>query len=506
MIFKNFFAIIIYNIILFFYNIFKGLSVIKRYICIMKRFICLAVTVILIFSYAFALPSSANYNSELKTEADIVLLFSLDDGTVIFDKNSEKRNAMASLAKIITASVVIENCEDLDKKILVPEYCVSLLRGTKSAPAVLKAGEELSIRQLLYCLMVKSANESAYVLADYIGNGSIDNFVDKMNELVASLGCKNTHFENPHGLDAENQYTTARDMALIVKHALGLPSFMEICNTNKYTLEKTNKSGERNFYNSNWLINSNYRTYYYKYVQGIKAGTTEQAGCCVVSKASKDGYNYCCIIMNAPSKDTNGDGTKDNMAFTESKRLYKWAFDNLRLEKIADTSKIVTVVDVKLSFDADHVRLVPANDVTAIVPVGNGEDSVLIEPIEEETPKSINAPVKKGEKVGTANILYAGTIIATVDLVAADDVKVNIFLWLVNAVKVVVTSPIFLILLAIAVIAFISYVYLMRKQTDKKMKRSLGRTRPVMYSGAKNLKNTKGKGRADGKPSDRTKK
>lgn len=454
----------------------------------MKKLICLLLTAALVFSPAFCFGSSADYNSELKTEADIVLLFSLDDGTVIFDKNSDKRNALASLTKIITAAVVIENCDNLDKKIIVPEYCVSLLKGTKSAPAVLKAGEELSIRQLLYCLMVKSANESAYILADYIGNGSIENFVAKMNEYVGSLGCKNTHFENPHGLDAENQYTTANDMALIVKHVLDLPSFMEICNTNKYTLEKTNKSEERNFYNSNWLINSNYRTYYYKYVQGIKAGTTEQAGCCVVSKASKDGYNYCCIIMNAPSKDVNGDGTKDNMAFTESKRLYKWAFDNLRLEKIADVSQIVTVVDVKLSFDADHVRLVPEKDVTAIVPIGNGEDSVLIEPIESDTPKQINAPVKKGEKVGKANILYAGSVVASVDLVAADDVKVNIFLWLVNAVKTVVTSPIFLIFLAIAAIAGASYLYLLRKQNDKKMKRSLGRSRPVMYTGAKNLK------------------
>ena len=492
MIFVYFFAIINSIIIIhFFYNIFKGISVNNAIVCIMKRLLSLLITFILIFSPVFIFPSSANYNSELKTEADIVLLFSLDDGTVIFDKNSDKKNAMASLTKIITAAVVIENCENLDEKIVVPEYCLSLLKGTKSAPAVLKEGEELTVRQLLYCLMVKSANEAAYILADFIGNGSIESFVAKMNEFAKSIGCKNTHFVNPHGLDEENQYTTANDMALIVKHALDLPSFMDICNTNRYTLEKTNKSDERNFYNSNWLINSNYPTYYYKYVQSIKAGTTEQAGCCVVSKASKDGYNYCCIIMNAPSKDINGDGKNDNLAFTESKRLYKWAFENLRLEKIADVSQIVTVVDVKLSFDADHVRLVPANDVSAIVPVGNDENSVLIEAIENDTPKQINAPVKKGEVIGKANILYAGNVIATVDLVAAEDVKVNMFLWLLHAVKVVVTSPVFLVFLAIALIAGISYHYLLRKQKDKKMKRSLGRTRPVMYAGAKNLKKSK---------------
>lgn len=459
----------------------------------MKRFISLLLTVLIFISPAFILQASANYNSELETEADIVLLFSLDDGTVIFDKNSNKKTAMASLTKIITAVVVLENCENLEQKITVPEYCISLLRGTKSAPAVLKADEELTVRQLLYCLMVKSANESANILADYIGGGSIEKFVAMMNEFVASIGCTDTHFENPHGLDSENQYTTAKDLALIVKHAMNLPSFMEICNTNKYTLEKTNKSDERNFYNSNWLINANYHTYYYKYVQGIKAGTTEKAGCCVVSKASKDGYNYCCIILNAPSKDLNGDGTKENLAFTESKRLYKWVFENIRLEKIADVSQIVTVVDVKLSFDADHVRLIPANDVTALVPTGSDEGSVLIQPIEKETPKQINAPVKKGEVIGKANILYADSVIATVDLVAAEDVSVNVFLWIFHAIKVVVTSPVFIILVVLASIIGISYLFMLRKQNEKNMKRSEGRTRPVMYSGAKNLKNINSK-------------
>lgn len=459
----------------------------------MKRLLSLVLTVIFVLSPLFIFPAYANYNSELETEADIVLLFSLDDGTVIFDKNSDKKNALASLTKIITAIVVIENCDNLDKKIVVSEKCVSLLRGTKSAPAVLKAGEELSVRQLLYCLMVKSANEAAYILADYIGNGDIDAFVNMMNEFVSSLGCKNTHFVNPHGLDAEEQYTTANDMALIAKHAVDLPVLMEICDTNKYTLEKTNKSDERNFYNSNWLLNSNYRTYYYKYVQGIKAGTTEQAGCCVVSKASKDGYNYCCIILNAPSKDINEDGNKENLAFIESKRLYKWVFENIRLEKIADVSHIVTVVDVKLSFDADHVRLVPASDVTALVPTGNDENSVLIEPIKEETPKQINAPVKKGQVIGKANILYADSVIATVDLVAADNVKVNVFLWILHAIKVVVTSPVFIILALLAVIIAASYIIMLKKQSEKKMKRELGRKRPVMYMGARNLKGVKKK-------------
>lgn len=107
------------------------------------------------------------------------------------------------------------------------------------------------------------------------------------------------------------------------------------------------------------MINPNFKTYYYPYAQGIKTGTTSKAGHCVISKASKDGYNYLGIIMNAPKQDVNGDGNPDNCAFLECKKMFKWAFDNLKLTKIADPSQIATVIDVKLSWSVDHVRLIP---------------------------------------------------------------------------------------------------------------------------------------------------
>lgn len=447
----------------------------------MKKLICLILTILIIISSALTLSASANYNSELKTSADIVLLLSLDNGTVIFEKNADKVTAPASLTKITTAVLTIEKCPDLDKVITVPSYCITLLNGTGSSTAGLKAGEEISIRNLLYCLLVKSANDAANVLADYVGGGSIDNFVSMMNSFAAELGCKNTHFVNAHGLDAEGHYTTANDLALISKHAMTLNVFMDICDTYSYKLPATNKNKERNILSTNWIINPNFKTYYYEYIHGIKTGTTTNAGHCIISKASKDGYNYLCIVMGAPSADVNGDGNKDNCAFLDCKNLCKWVFKNIRFEKIADVSQIVTVVDVELSFDSDHVRLVPANDVTALVPTGNDKNSVLIEPIKEKTPEKVNAPVKKGEVIGKANILYADKVIASVDLVAAEDVKVNIFLWILHAVKVVITSPVFIIFAALCVIIGISYLFISRKGRGKS-KRSAGRSRPVMYS------------------------
>ena len=145
-------------------------------------------------------------------------------------------------------------------------------------------------------------------------------------------------------------------------------------------------------------------------------------------------------------------------------------FDNIRLQKIADTTRIVTVIDVKLSLRTDHVRLVPANDVTALVPVGTDGSSVLIEPIPEETPTVINAPIKKGEKVGRARIMYAQTEIATVDLVAAEDVNVNIFLWIVNIFKNVFTSPFFIVLAVLAIIVLAVYLISLYKNKSRRKK------------------------------------
>ncbi|MBE6828024.1 MAG: D-alanyl-D-alanine carboxypeptidase [Ruminococcaceae bacterium] len=445
----------------------------------MKRILSVLICLVLIVSPVFSVTGYASYNSEIETKANIVLLFSLDNGTVIFDKNANVVTAPASLTKITTAILAIEKCEDLDVTVTAPDYCISLLNGTGSSMAGIKAGEQLTLRQLLECMMVKSANEAANIIADYIGGGSIENFVAMMNDFVTSLGCENTHYVNAHGLDDEGQYTTANDLALIVKHALTLPVFMEICDQYKFTLPPTNiNPKERNFTSTNWILNPSFKTYYYEYVHGIKTGTTSGAGHCVITKASKDGYNYLCIVMGAPEEDLNGDNNPENLAFIETVKLYKWVYKNIRLEKIADPTQIVTVVDVKLSFKKDHVRLVPKEEVNALVPTGTGDKAVLIEAIPESTKTSVNAPVKKGEVLGKARIMYAETEIATVDLVAAEDVRANPLLFVLNILKVIVTSPIFLCIFAVAVIVFA--VWFTKRQKEVKRRRRAGKA-PKMY-------------------------
>lgn len=437
----------------------------------MKRILSVLLAVFIFCSPLFALQSTAAFNSALETESDIALLVSLDNDAVLYDKNADKRAAPASLTKIVTAVITIENCADLDEMVTVKQSSINAISGTNSSTAGLKVGEELTVRELLYCMMVKSANEAAVILADHIGGGSVAEFVQMMNDFVMDMGCQNTHFANPHGLDAEGHYSTARDLAMITKYALTLPLFSEIVSTVTYKMRATNKNPERNLLSTNWMINPNFKTYYSKYVEGVKTGTTANAGQCIISKASKDGYNYLAVIMGATGKDVTGDGHPDNCAFLECKKLLKWAFDNIRLTKVADPTQIATVLNVRLSKGVDHVRLVPEREVTALVPVGNNENSVLLQVIPEETPATVNAPVKKGEVLGKARILYAEDEIATVNLVAAEDVRLSLIRFIGDGIRNLFRSTLFRIVFLVVVLVLAVYLGLIIRYNRQKKRR-----------------------------------
>lgn len=357
-------------------------------------------------------------------DAEVVYMISLDNDAVIVDLNSEKRVSPASITKIVTAILTLENCDDYDLTLTVPAYTIRLLDGTNSSTAGILVGEELTVRELLYCLLVYSANDAANVLADYIGGGSIDAFVRMMNDFVTGLGCTGTHFSNAHGLDEETHYSTAKDLAVIYRYCLQNALFCELTGTFNIEIPATNMyRTTRYLRNTNSMLNPGIPDYYCEYVKNGKTGTTDNAGRCVISSASYDGYNYLLVVMNARFYDFDEDGVDENMAFVESKKLYQWAFENLRLREVANPSVYVSETEVRLAKNFDYVSLVPAASVTALVPVGVNAESVLIAPYEEITRSVVDAPVKRGDVLGKAAVKYAGQTIAEVDLVAAFDVE-----------------------------------------------------------------------------------
>lgn len=402
----------------------------------MKKAIIFLTSVLLFMGIFAPFGASALYNDQVKTETEIFYIESLDTGTVLFEQNSLKRSAPASLTKIVTAIVALENCPDLETVVTVKEESIRMLDGTGSSLAGLKPGEEITMKNLLYCLLVSSANEAATVIADYIG-GSVENFVQMMNNTAVSLGCKNTHFKNPHGLDEDGHYSCAQDMATFAKHAMKFPIFNEITDTEKYTLPATNLQKERDLVTTNKMKMKNVKEYYVPEVKGIKTGSTTNAGRCIVTTASKNGYSYLAVMMKGPFYDYDKDGYDENFAFMDCKAMLNWIFDNIKLKVVAEPTKIVTVVKVKHARKVDHLRLVPAENCVALVPDNVDSSSVSIEPIPETMPESVVAPIKKGEVIGKAIVKYANDEIARVDLVAAEDVELSYLLLIVIVAAVV---------------------------------------------------------------------
>ena len=387
----------------------------------LKKLYILPLLLALLVTLTPVLPAHAAYNAEVEFESDIVYMESLDQGTVIFNKNADKKTPMASLTKITTAMVVLEKADDLQRVCTVTQDELDELAGTNSSTAGLVDGEQLTVEQLLYLLMVHSANEAAIILAHEF-SGTTAAFVEEMNAYAAKLGCKDTHYLNPHGLDAEGHYTTARDLALIIRHALQNDEFTKIVGTPVYEMEATNKRDATKYNNTNsLLVPGSY--YSYTPCKGIKTGTTAEAGYCLASYASQNGYTYLTIIIQGAEGWKNRTYSGGNTAFNETIRAYKWVFDNIKLTPIAAPKDKVTQVNVDLGRKKDKVTLVPAQEVQALIPSSIDSSGISIELIPESLPKEILAPIKPGDKIGKAKVLYAGEELTTVDLAASEEVK-----------------------------------------------------------------------------------
>ncbi len=418
-----------------------------------------------LLSSLFPVNAQAAYNGEVDFESDIVYMISLDQGTDIFRKNSTKKTPMGSLTKITTALVVLDNEKDLDKKVTVTQKELDELAGTYSMTANLRDGEVLTIRQLLSLILIYNANDAAVVLAHEV-SGSTEAFVKKMNQFAKDRGCTDTNYKNPHGLDASGHYTTAQDLAKILKYGLKNETFKKMVSQPKYELPKTNKRESTTTYtNANSLL-ANGGSYYYSPCRGIKAGSSDSAGYCLASYAVKNGYTYLCIVISGPKAYAS---SKTNVAFKESIAAYKWTFDNIKLKVVAQPSDIVAVVHVNLGKDTDHVRLVPEKEVTALIPSSVDASGISLEVIPGSVPEDLHAPLKEGKVVGKARVLYAGEQLTTVNLVAAESVHQSFFGSIGYYIGKFFKSKVVRVILILAILAgiFIYLINYLYKKQDK---------------------------------------
>lgn len=404
--------------------------------------------------------SAAAYQIDFDLNSQAVELVNLDTGTVVYEKNADQKMEPASTTKIMTFIVASEHIKDLQgTKITVKKEVVDLLLGTGSSLSGILEGEELTALQLLNCMLVPSGNDASMVLADYVGGGSIQKFVDMMNEKAKELGCKNTHFMNPHGLHDDQHYTTAQDLYLMTKYAMGLPHFTEITSQARYTLPPTNKSSvQRTISTTNLMIDKfNGGSYYYKYTKGIKTGSHDEAGFCLVSTAIRDGYSYLCIALGAPKVDKNGRSIATHGEMTDSQNLYEWAFKNLRIKTVMEEGATAGEVPLRYAWNRDTLLLVAEKSYSTILPKDVSETSVIVTP---NLPESVDAPVKKGQVIGTATLSYADQELTKINLVAAESIERSELLRSVDVVRSIFTSTWFLVIMAIIVLLLIIYIIL----------------------------------------------
>ena len=360
--------------------------------------------IIIPFNYVFSDDSASN---DLDITADSYLLIDNKTNHVLYKKNETKRMYPASITKIVTAIMVLENCSLDDTVTASYDAVMSIPEGYSSAN--IQIGEKLTVEQLLEVLLVHSANDAANILAEHVG-GSTESFVTMMNTRLNELGITNTHFTNSFGMHDENHYTTAEDLVKIMKFCLKNETFRKIAGKASCVIPATNKSGPRSYTSTNELLNPN-SSNYYKYLIAGKTGFTSQAKECLVSAAYRDDLELIGVVLYSNSR------------FTDSKNLYEYGYSNYSIKNIINENDLITSIKVSnATKKTEDLNLISKEKIDALI---NNNSTSKIEP-EISLNENISAPIEEGAVLGKVTYNIEGVSYST-DLIAEHSVEKSYF-------------------------------------------------------------------------------
>lgn len=425
-----------------------------------RRFLSLFLILSLLCSLLLSVSASAYDDFHLDAKAG--LLIEGETGEILYEKNAHQENYPASVTKITTALLVIEAIESsklsLTQEVTASASAFAALPANASSAGI-KEGEVLTVEQLLYCLMVPSGNEAANILAEAV-SGSIDAFVEKMNERAAQLGCEHTHYVNPHGLHDSSHYTTAWDIYLITREAMQHELFMTVCNAKSYEIPATNVNDKpRTLHTTNYLI-SNWRSraYVYSGAQGIKTGSTDEAGHCLVSSAVRGSRQLISVVLGAERVTLEDGETIQTRSFSETVRLFDWGFDSFTSREIITSDEAICEVPVSLSSETNYVVAHPAENISRMMP--NDLTADMLDRTVALDAETAEAPIAAGDRLGTLTLSYHDTVYAEVPLVALADVSAS---WILTAQRDIINFfhkgivKIVLLVLILLAAAFVVY-------------------------------------------------
>ena len=328
------------------------------------------------------------------SSAQSMMLMEAESGRILAAQNADLKLPMASTTKVVTAMVVIENC-DLNKKIKIPAAAV----GVEGSSIYLQKDEEMTVEALLYGLMLQSGNDCATALALHAG-GSIENFATLMNGFARRIGAENSNFKNPHGLHHKDHYTTASDLCKISCYAMKNPKFKEIVSTRQYKTAWAGRDYDRVINNKNKIL------FQYSGGNGVKTGFTKAAGRCLVSAAERNGMQLVCVVLNC------------GPMFEDSMRLMSGAFDTYKMTEILSAQKHVGAVPVVCGRQP-YVRVYTYRPLCYPLKAGEAASVRCVADI----PEKVNAPIKKDQVLGEVKIYLSNRLLFTESVRAMDEVK-----------------------------------------------------------------------------------
>lgn len=439
-----------------------------------KFFVYFLTALVLASSLSASFVASADFNSEDITKemrSYAYYMISLDNSSVMFSKNEDKQIQPAAFNKLLAAIVAVEGWGNLDESITVSEKALSLYpREYGIKTALIKAGDTYTKRELIDCLVVYSANDALSIIA-YEMAGSKEAFCQQMSALASKAGCTSTKVVDIFGFDAEGQYTTAKDVVSIVQYGLNYPAFAEAFSAKEVIMPATGSNTVRTYPSGNKMMNTAIPDYYHSSVTGGKQTSTDEAGECIAVISSKDGYNYLTVVMKGKLEDTDNDEVNENTCMVDAQKLLDWVYSNIKFKVVATVGQVVQSVDIVAGKGTDSLKLTPEKEISALVPSKVSSSSVLITPIESTLPKKVKAPVNKGDVICQAKVIYANKEIATINLVASETVGLSFTGFMMNTLRTVLQSKIFIALEVIALIVLTAFLIIklneMHKETEK---------------------------------------
>lgn len=390
-------------------------------------------SLVIIFMLIFILHTSMCYalTEQPEISADAAILIDSSSEKVLYSKNENQKMYPASTTKILTAILTIENC-NLNDVVTVPYEAISSITSGYSV-AALQTGEQLTVEQLLQVMLVHSANDAANVLAFHV-SGSIENFANLMNNKVSELGLTNTHFTNPSGMHDENHYTTAHDLAIIMKYCMKNDTFRSLSSLKYCTIPATNKYDVRVFNTTNELLIYDNRdvssNYYYKYAIAGKTGYTTQAKNCLVSVAKKENLELICVVLSAGIYPNNV-----SAKFVDTKSIFDYGYNNYTIKKLREKDAIATQIVIgNGTKETRNLDLLISDDLSALVT--QDEFDTEFEP-QIELQDNLFAPIAQGQVVGKITYTIDGIQYSS-NLLASHSVEQSGFITIVVQIILVI--------------------------------------------------------------------